>query len=58
MTDFFVVSTKNDIDSILIDIDVNPVFQWPHFPYRSINRRENRGGDAPQPGPNRKESIK
>jgi len=58
MTDFFAVSTKNDIDSILIDIDVNPVFQWPDFPYRSINRRENRGGDAPQPGPNRKESIK
>jgi hypothetical protein len=51
MTDFFAVSTKNDIDSILIDIDVNPVFQWPHFPYRSINRREIRGGDAPQPVP-------
>jgi hypothetical protein len=51
MTDFFAVSTKNDIDSILIDIDVNPMFQWPHFPYRSINRRENRGGDAPQPVP-------
>ena len=31
MTDFFVVSTKNDIDSILIDIDVNPMFQWPDF---------------------------
>lgn len=55
MTDFFAVSTKNDIDSILIDIDVNPVFQWPDFPYRSINRRENRGGDAPHRFPNTRE---
>jgi hypothetical protein len=31
MTDFFDVSTKNDIDSISIDIDVNPMFQWPTF---------------------------
>jgi hypothetical protein len=54
MTDFFVVSTKNDIDSILIDIDVNPMFQWPQFPCRTIKRKENRGGDAPQPVPNHK----
>jgi hypothetical protein len=50
MTDFFAVSTKNDIDSISIDIDVNPVFQWPRS-LSSHQSQENRGGDAPQPVP-------
>jgi hypothetical protein len=51
MTDFFAVSTKNDIDSISIDIDVNPVFQWPPFLLDDHHIEQKRGGDAPQPFP-------
>jgi len=54
MTDLVVVSTKNDIDNNTIDIDVNPMFQWLHFPYRTIKSTGKPGEETPrQPDPNR-----
>ena len=57
MTDFFAVSTKNDIDSILIDIDVIGCFNADSFLIEpSIDWKT--GEETPRTGFQTQESIK
>jgi hypothetical protein len=47
MTDFFALSTKNDIDNNIIDIDNILCFNGSTFLVYTLIEQEGRGGDAP-----------